>query len=396
VAQEAWVELYESHALWGQLDDSRYALEQAGVQEHGPAELNRQQLIAAFRTAAEARAAIGPFVVLTDLDSVQNQVASYFNAATPTQNLVNQQLVNQVLQYLRTLPPPLPKAAARLVTESVATLRRIRTTEVAALEQQLATAAEELTTAQSKLQAVATAASEQKTAITQESAKLDQAVAAATARFDTEIARVSAEWDRARAEKEREAETEVNKEIALLAEVAALGRRLVAHASGRFTAASWQQRATRDRKAANYLFSLGILVFVAAGALAYVFIWDVTHDQGREGDLSVGESLLRISLVVTLGAAIAYIFAESGRRRREANSAEEVATVLNAVEAFTATASTEAQAALAAELGRMVFVDNIRSRLGARDAVRGHDASNPGMQQLMDLAGELAKSIPSK
>ena len=391
VVAASWAEKYANHVVWQQIKDSRYALKQAGKQDHDGAELARLQLIAALERVEKSRGALSPFVTTSDLETLFNHLSNYLPVNGVTGYLAQTNMVDTILVLLRALPSPTTNAATKQATEAIAELTSIRESQIADMEKRLARLRERTEAAESALDTVkSTVATEQRT-ISGETERLTQAVASADTKFETELAKLSQKWESEQATQIRTFEDKAESEVQVLAATALLGKKLVQHAAGQTTAASWESRSKRDLRAANLLFSLGVLVFILAGLLAYYFVWDITHSAARTGELSIGESILRVSIVVTLGAGIAYLFAESGRRRREGNSAEEVATVLTSMDAFLATSSDTSRNILMENVGATIFVDNIRSRLSARDAVRGQDGSPLDIDEAVRIAADLAK-----
>jgi ABC-type multidrug transport system fused ATPase/permease subunit len=394
VVAASWVEKYAKHAVWEQIKDSRYALKQAGKQDHDGAELARLQLVAALERVERAKGTLSPFVTTSDMDNIQNHLSNYLPVTGVTGYLAQPSIVDTILVLLRALANPTPAVTTKQATEAVAELTSIRETEIATLEKRLAGLRQRVEATESAVESVKTTVGNEQRTITGQTERLTQAVEGAADKFETELAKLSQKWELEQSSEIRKFGEEAESEVQVLAKTALLGKKLVQHAAGQSTAASWGARSKRDLRAANYLFGLGVIVFIVAGALAYYFVWEVTKNGGTSG-LSVGESILRISIVLTLGGGIAYLFAESGRRRREGNSAEEVETVLSSMDAFLATSDDGARTTLMESVGATIFVDNIRSRLSARDAVRGQDGSPLDIDEAVRIAADLVKKSAS-
>ena len=108
-----WVEKYANHPVWEQIKDSRYALKQAGKQDHDGAEFARLQLVAALERVEKARGALSPFVTTSDMDNLYHHLSNYLPANGVTGYLAQTSTVDTILGLLRVLPSPGANATTR-------------------------------------------------------------------------------------------------------------------------------------------------------------------------------------------------------------------------------------------------------------------------------------------
>lgn len=209
---------------------------------------------------------------------------------------------------------------------------------------------------------------------------------AATEQIENEWSESLADWSKKRAEFDEEQNAKILAHAASLAATARAGEALAEHAAGSLSAADWNGRAKRERRAAQWMRFGAAASFVFAGAVGWFIVSEAVKNNF---DLTVGDGLLRASVAAVIGAFGALLLRESGRHFREADTAEDVALSLRALAPFYASSDDDVRLAARVQVGNAVLVRNVLSRFAHRDAAKhAGEASTADLPKLVDDAAQ--------
>lgn len=195
-----------------------------------------------------------------------------------------------------------------------------------------------------------------------------------------------AEWTKVRTEFDNEQNEKILSHAASLAAAARAGEALAEHAAGSLSAADWNGRAKRERRAAQWIRSGALFSFVFAGAVGLFIVAEALRNNF---DLTVGDGILRASVAVVVGAFGALLLRESGRHFREADTAEDVALSLKALAPFYANAEDDVRLSARMQVGDAVLVKSVLSRFAHRDASKhAGEINTKDLPTLVDNAAQ--------
>lgn len=380
-------ERYRRHSVWETLKLKRIALDQARFGDKG-IEQWRTDVVEWLAEAEKTKLSRQPALYLSVLD----ELGAALNALPATENEFAQYLSynhqQQLQAALRALPLPPPKDlkdtyVALLDAEVTARIERLDELQarVVETEKELAARLTALTTLQTKSKAISDAVEAERTAITAvgESAKSEMDAA-----WEESIA----EWKLERAKFDDEQNAVILAHAASLAATARAGEALAEHAAGSLSAADWNGRAKRERRAAQWMRFGAAAAFVFAGAVGWFIVSEAISNNF---DLTVGDGILRASVAAVIGAFGALLLRESGRHFREADTAEDVALSLKALAPFYASSDDDVRLAARVQVGDAVLVKNMLSRFAHRDAAK--HAGEINTSELPKLVDEAAKAL---
>lgn len=379
------IQRYREHKVWEVLRLKHDALV---TNRYGSKDLEdfRADLAAALETALQSEK--NPHRVVYDdlLDRLLSTLSSVNVDESSMRQLqnYNSSVLRELYADIRALPGPAPRNLAQTYAASVQELLDARHEELQILREratELRASLESATRESEQLRTRLDGAEQQSRDIRDQ---VSQVASDAKTVIAGEWQRILKQQSDAMTEEQTTMRERSEIEVHLLASAAQVGRRLLEKAAAQYTALEWTQRAARERRSGLRLRGSAIATFVLAGVLAG-FILTVALRDGFE--LTVGDGILRASLVLSIGAIGTYLAAEGRRHFREADAAEEVSTALVAIEPFFADASTDDRAAARREVGDTVFVRNVLSRFRSRDASR--NASNA---EVTDVVDQLTKS----
>jgi hypothetical protein len=383
---KAEVEEYRQHQVWEVL---RLKADALYIARYGNGTIDKQRIAMAevLRYALKSRDNAQPYLyagLLNELQSLVNQIP-------PEENQFHQfaaNHMNNVTTYIRALPGPPARNIPQTYVEQLDEAIRIREEDLAALR--------------TEIQELQTEVDSQKTALNQHDSaisKQKEVIAAATTLIETTAADMEAvlnqkyeehltAWMNKRDQKDSALDDRMEDQTALLTAAALVGQRLVEHAAGNLTALNWTTRATRERRSGRILRGLAIVFgFAGLGLALYILNRAVKDDF----DLSLGDGLLRAAAIVSVIAVGGFFAAESRRHYTESDTAEEVATAMEAIEPYYAGANDEDRTAARNAVGETVFVKNVLSRFSSRDAGRHNEAVSS--QDLSKIVDELTKAL---
>lgn len=364
-------ERYRQHPVWEQLTLKRNALDAARFGDAG-LEQARKDVVEWLDEAQKTKAPRQPALYLGALDLLSTAL----NSLQADQNNFHQfwryrgqpgQAAYQLEEALRGLPLPQPKDLSASYVKQLddeVELRKERfnalETRIDETEKSLEARLNELTTVSSNLEALRKEIQAERDAISSVSKTAD-------ADMRSEWQESFRTWEAERDKRDAQNNETALEHLGTLAATASAGEVLAEHAAGDLSASDWYQRASRERRAAQWMRAAAVTAFLLAGAVGYYI---VSMAISENFDLTVGDGILRATVAIVIGAFGALLLRESGRHFRESDTAEDVALSLKALAPFYAGAEDGVRHAARAELGNAVLVKNVLSRFTHRDAAK--------------------------
>lgn len=380
-------ERYRSHTVWQTLTLKRDSLNAA---RFGDANLeqNRSDIVEWLAEAEKTKVTRQPALYLSVLD----ELGTALNALPTTENEFHRFLANsyqlQLLAALRALPVPPPKdlkdSYALLLDKEV----EARTTRLDELEARIAETEKSLTARQATLDELEAKARSIAADVDLEREVIATASTEAKDEIAHEWAEYLEEWKKERSKFDEEQNAVILTHAASLAATARAGEALAEHAAGSLSAADWNGRAKRERRAAQWMRFGAAAAFVFAGAIGWFIVSEAISNNF---DLTVGDGILRASVAAVIGAFGALLLRESGRHFREADTAEDVALSLKALAPFYASSDDDVRLAARVQVGDAVLVKNMLSRFAHRDAAK--HAGEINTSELPKLVDDAAKAL---
>lgn len=388
---------YRDHVVWATLERIKSEVEHLSDDQRTS---NTENIGAAIDAALKRRRAPGPYIVYADvLDGMGSLLTNYFGTSeVESGNAVS--YIPQLSPLVRQLPPPpsreLVESYKLAIEEAAQTAyRRLDDLEssIAQVQKQaglVETSCDERV--QATESAVAKVETRVTTAIDMATRELEGARAEIKSASVEAASTIRAEWleefaawkDQAQQDK-LDHDARFRDELGLLVAAAQIGQRLVEHAAGTLTALEWTKRATRERKTGNVMRVLAIITLIVAAATG---VWMVAEAL-REA-LTIGEGLLRVGVVAAITGLGGYLGAESRRHLHEADSSEEVSTVIQQMEPFLA--GSDDRNEVRREISNTVFVRNVLSRFTKRDA-HGKQIAEQNIPEVLTALTESVKSL---
>lgn len=373
-------ERYRQHQVWEVLTLKRDAL--ASVRYSTAAlEECRVQILGALEHALRSRKNTSPYLYDDVLDNLRDVLNSLAGDEASFSNFLSYQ-APAMKEAIRRLPGPPPQQVNDKyvqVLDSAISAREIELDELRKNVRSVETAIAERQKELAKLSAAVTRQTEK---ITADAATVAQVTASAEEQLKREWQTRLEVWDTVRDTTDKRLDEEMSEHLMLLATAATAGQRLVEHAAGQLTATEWTRRATRERRNAIWLRWASIAAFLLAVVAGGYIVW---HAIDRGFTLTVGDGILRGAIVIALVGIGSFLTIEARRHFKEADSAEEVALALTAIEPFYAGADTTARSTARDAVGETVFVRNVLSRFSSRDASKHTSVSNQQLSEIMDL-----------
>lgn len=380
-------ERYRRHGVWETLELKRESLNAArfGNKQY---EQQRADVVEWLSEAEKTKATRQPALYLGVLDDLSNALNALATTENEFQRFISNGCQQQLLVALRALPLPPPRDLKDSYVSLLDKEVEARTERLDALETRIAETEKSLIDRQQTLDALEKKAA----AVSAEVGTEREAIAAVSVEAKDEIAHEwgesLAEWKKTRAEFDEEQNARILAHAASLAATARAGEALAEHAAGSLSAADWNGRAKRERRAAQWMRFGAAASFVFAGAVGWFIVSEAISNNF---DLTVGDGILRASVAAVIGAFGALLLRESGRHFREADTAEDVALSLKALAPFYASSEDEVRLAARVQVGDAVLVKNVLSRFAHRDAAK--HAGEINTKDLPKLVGDAAQAL---
>lgn len=375
------VERYREHPVWELIELKREALRTARFSQHA-LEQNREDVINILTLATRSKANAQPALyddVLDDIGNALTQLAADENSFA---NFMRQSYFPSLRQNVRALPGPPPKYVNDVYVSALSDAIAMRNDELNVLRAKATELMATLSEKSKEVVALSQTISRQRDKITADAATISQVVESAEGQLRQEWELGLATWNQERSSADAAIEQKMAEQIALLATAAVTGRRLVEQAAGQLTARDWAARAKRERLNAVWLRWAAFSAFVLAVVVGGWVLWTAI-DKGFT--LTIGDGILRGALVLALVGVGSFLSVEGRRHFKEADSAEDVALALTALEPFYASAEDDERAQVRRELGDTVFIRNTLSRFTSRDASKHSGISNQQLNEVVDL-----------
>jgi hypothetical protein len=380
-------ERYRRHSVWETVGLKRQALAAARYGDKD-AEALRADVVEWLLEAEKTKVTRQPALYLGVLDALQDNLNALGTAEADFYSFMFSypQQRERFLVALRALPLPPPKdlkdTYVRLLDKEI----EARTTRLDELEARVAETEKSLAERQRTLKQFEDKAEKVAAAVEGERLAVREVTAAAKEQIETDWGETLASWWVDRKQFDKEQNSAILSHAASLAATARAGEALAEHAAGSLSAADWNGRAKRERRAAQWMRFGAAAAFIFAGAVGW-FI--VTEALRNNFDLTVGDGILRASVAAVIGAFGALLLRESGRHFREADTAEDVALSLKALAPFYAGSDEEVRKAARAQVGDAVLVKNMLSRFAHRDAAKhAGEINTADLPKLVDDAAQ--------
>lgn len=379
---KAAVERYREHVVWESLRLKADALEQNRYSTPD-LELRREMCISILRHALQS--VKNPQEHL--YDDVLDSLLSLLTGLEVDEYSFSRYSIPSLADSVRRLPGPPPRMVLDKYRDALDESVAVRQEDLAEIRRTIGGLEQELAMRQTQLMAIQNAADAAKTSLDDSVSRIAQVADDAQKSLNLDWNARVKEWEAAREKKDAASDELLAEQVALLVVAAQVGQRLVEHAAGRFTALDWTTRATRERRSGTTLRRMAIVAFVAAVLVgAYI----VARSLQDGFTLTLGDGVLRTGIILSIAGVGGYLSAESRRHFKEADSAEEVATALGAIEPFYASSDEAARSAARVAVGQTVFVRNVLSRFTSRDAAKHSGVSN---QEMTDMLDTLSKGL---
>lgn len=381
-------ERYRQHAVWEVIALKREALKTA---RYSSAEMERwrQELIGALEQATRSKDNPVPFLYDDVLDSLRDTLNQLAGDENSFSNFISR-YAGSARTYLRELPGPPPRQVNDKYLAVLDSAIAAREDELSELRSAAAELDAAVKSRKGELAKLSARVEGQDKRIAEAAATIHQVTSTAAEQLQGEWNNKLGAWEAEREGTDTQLDQQLTDHISLLASAAAVGRRLVEHAAGQLTATEWTRRASRERKNAMWLRWGSIAAFFGALVTGGYILW---HAIEKGFELTVGDGILRGALVLALVGVGSFLTAEARRHFKEADSAEEVALALTAIEPFYAGSSDEERSAAREAVGDTVFVRNVLSRFSARDAAKHAAVSNSQLSEIVDLLSKSADVV---
>lgn len=392
-------ERYRRHKVWESLHLKRESLAAARFDDKA-SEQWRTDIVEWLGEAAKTKMAQQPALYLSVLDALSEAL----NALPVTTNEFSQYVAAgygrqqgaDVLEAsLRRLPLPPPKDLKDSYIALLDSEVEARTTRLDELKLRITETEQALSDRLGELDKVSKSVESLSAKIESERKAISEVSESARSTIDTDWNETLAEWWIARKEFDSARNAEALAQVATLAATARAGEALAEHAAGSLSATDWNGRAKRERGAAQWIRAGAVAAFVFAGAIGWFIVSEAIRNNF---DLTVGDGILRASVVLVVGAFGALLLRESGRHFREADTAEDVALSLRALAPFYASSEDDVRIAARVQVGDAVLVKNVLSRFAHRDAAKhAGEISTPDLSNLVrDASTALNGAQPGK
>ncbi|WP_119697584.1 hypothetical protein [Microbacterium halotolerans] len=391
---------YRKHKVWETLDLKLDAVKGA---RYGDANLEqkRKDLVEWLSEAKKTKLAQQPALYLSALDEVgqalnelqtgDNEFRQYAGVQYQPQN---PQRIWRLQAALRALPLPPPKELKETYVELLDQQIKFSTARLDELEQKVKETETVLHERLEKLNDLDQDLDTLRSEIATERGKIAEVSAAAETKIDVEWTEALSGWQKDRASTDEKHDAQALQHVTTLAATAKTGNALAEHAAGDLSAADWNGRAKRERRAAQWIRAGAVAAFALAGAVGWFIVSEALDN---DFDLTLGDGVLRSTVALVIAAFGALLLREAGRHFREADTAEDVALSLQALAPFYAGSKEDVRLDARKQVGDAVLVRNVLSRFAHRDAAKHALEINPTeLPALVDDATRALRGGPGQ
>lgn len=380
-------ERYRRHPAWETLALKREALAAARFGDRR-LEQERTDTVEWLAEAEKTKTTRQPALYLGVLDALSDALNALSSTEHEFSRFIASGYQQQLVTALRALPLPPPKDLKDSYVELLDKEIDARTARLGELEQRIVETEQSLSARQSALSQLEQRIASVQAAVEAERETIREVSAGAKREIDRDWGERLHDWWEERTRFDEEQNASILSHAASLAATARAGEALAEHAAGSLSAADWNGRAKRERRAAQWMRFGAAGAFVFAGAVGWFIVSEAVNNNF---DLTVGDGILRASVAAVIGAFGALLLRESGRHFREADTAEDVALSLRALAPFYAGSEDEVRLAARVQVGDAVLVRNVLSRFAHRDAAK--HAGEINAADLPKLVDEAAKAL---
>ncbi|NDL60401.1 hypothetical protein [Phytoactinopolyspora mesophila] len=366
-------ERYRKHKVWETLNLKLDALKAARYDD-AKVEQRREDIVEWLSEAAKTKLARQPALYLSALDELGKALnelptgdAEFKRYVAVQRQPQNPQAIGKLEAALRSLPLPPPKDLKNTYVKLLDEEIEFRTARLDDLAAKVTETEEGLQDRLSKLDRLEKDLDTLRSEIAAQRAAIAEVSSAAESKINTEWSETLGDWKKERTSTDEKHDAEAVQHIATLAATAKAGEALAEHAAGDLSAADWNGRATRERRAAQWIRAGAVAAFVFAGAVGWFIVSEAVRN---DFDLTLGDGVLRSTVALVIGAFGALLLRESSRHFREADTAEDVALSLQALAPFYAGSADDVRLDARKQVGNAVLVKNVLSRFAHRDAAK--------------------------
>lgn len=390
------IERYRQHEVWATLELKLNALDSIHYDD-AELEQRRKDIVEWLQDAQKSQDHKPSSLYLTVLDDLQQALSVLKTAESAFRQYVGLNsnrsgapTVSKLVSALCDLPAPRAANLRKNIIEQLdreVEARQQWLTELYAAIQKTHT---DLEQSQTALASVQEEAEQLEAEIKTHRGEIKGITESAEKTIEAEWSTSLSKWQQDRDDKDKIHDERAMEHIAALGSAAHLGGTLLDRAVGTLSAVEWAKRGARDRKTANRLRWVAFVLFALGIAVLGAFTIETIM---RDAQLSVGDVILRTTVVAVIAGAAAAALRESGRHFREADSSEEVASALETLAPFYENTEHGVRLKARQQVGEAVLVQNILSRFAHRDASR-HGSSTAGMSALevLEEVKELTKN----
>lgn len=382
---------YRNHQVWVELSNALERLERI-TNLNSDLEPFRDEALVVLRLAQRSRANVVPYLYDQSLDAMAEQLRNLGEDAGSFEAWWHYHYP-ELKQLITDLPGParkgLTEAGIALLDDAAELARK----EVSRLGKKIQLLETKLNEAEAKVDRVEERVADSSRVIERDFARVAATAESADKRLEEQISAKLSELDLRVEAKEASTEERLKVQLAALALAANAADKLVERAAVGFTARSWAERASRERRNALWIRAAALAAYALAAILG-AFLVLQTLDLDGSAVLTPGAGLLRGLVVASMAGVGAVLTAEQRRHFREADSSEEVSIAIRAIEPFfnNEDAGSKDRTDARRSLADAVFVTNLLSRFSNRDSAKHGSLSVSDIDSLVsEAAARLAK-----
>ncbi|MGQ7787936.1 hypothetical protein [Nesterenkonia sp. K-15-9-6] len=387
---------YRQHKVWETLQLKLDALNAArfdGVE----VEQWRIDVVDWLKEAQKSKTNNQPTLYLSALDDLQEQLnnlevdQSKFKQYVGLNNRTSasgQPRIKQLERALRGLPLPPPKNLSQSYAEQLDREMKARQEKLAELNSEIDETKAALQSNREEIGQRTQELADLSTEIEAQQKLIKKVSEDAQGTIDKDWRQALTQWKAERDHADEQANADAAQHLGALASAAEHGRVLLDQAVGNFSATDWAEKSTQERKTATLLRNISFGTFV----VGILFAAYITYQAiANEFDMSIGDALLRGTILVVVAAAGALVLRESNSHRREANAAQDMATSLVTLAPFYENTDGPIRLAARQQLGDALLVKNVLSRFAHRDAAR--HVGNAGPLKAEQIAEQVIEAL---
>lgn len=390
---------YRQHKVWETLQLKLDALNEARFDD-AKVEQWRTDVVDWLKEAQKSKMNFQPTLYLSALDDLQEQLNNLevdqskfkqYVGLTNRTSTSGQPRIKQLERALRGLPLPPPKNLSQSYSEQLDREMQARQEKLAELNSEIDKTKAELQSNREEIERRAQELADLSTEIEAQQKLIKKVSEDAQGTIDKDWRQALTQWATERHQSDERVNADAAQHIGALASAAEHGRVLLDQAVGNFSATDWAEKSAQERKTATLLRNIAFGTFVVGILFAAYITYQAIANQL---ELSIGDALLRGTILLVVAAAGALVLKESNSHRREANAAQDMATSLVTLAPFYENTDGSIRLAARQQLGDALLVKNVLSRFAHRDATR--HAGNAGPLEAEHIAEQVIEALKLK